>query len=213
MELFGRPGSEGKPEPFHAYSMRQAIEEGFILDVLKGYVTYDTAFKLEQQGVDIEVKSGKAYKKIFQYANLHPTSIGQKIAVIVEHFRRHVMQALNGQAKAMVVTDSRKAAVRYKKEFDKYMEVMGYRDPGAGRLLRHDHRRGICRHRRRRGRPQRRRAQNQGRPDQGNFPTGRVSRPAGGQQVPGGFRRAAPVRDVRGQASRRRHGCPDAVSP
>jgi type I restriction enzyme R subunit len=128
MQLFGRVGSKGTPEPFHTYSMRQAIEEGFILDVLKGYVTYDAAFKLEQSGADIEVKSGKAYKKIFQYANLHPTSIGQKIAIIVEHFRKHVMQTLNGQAKAMVVTDSRKAAVRYKKEFDRYMEVMGYRD-------------------------------------------------------------------------------------
>jgi type I restriction enzyme R subunit len=128
LQLFGRIGSKGTPEPFHTYSMRQAIEEQFILDVLKGYVTYDAAFKLEQAGADIEVKSGKAYKKIFQYANLHPTSIGQKIAIIVEHFRKHVMLSLNGQAKAMVVTDSRKAAVRYKKEFDKYMEVMGYRD-------------------------------------------------------------------------------------
>ena len=128
LQLFGRIGSKGTPEPFHTYSMRQAIEEKFILDVLKGYVTYDAAFKLEQAGADIEVKSGKAYKKIFQYANLHPTSIGQKIAIIVEHFRKHVMLSLNGQAKAMVVTDSRKAAVRYKKEFDKYMEIMGYRD-------------------------------------------------------------------------------------
>ena len=128
MELFGRHGADGLPVPFHVYSMRQAIEEEFILDVLKGYVTYDLAFKLEQAGADIEVKSGKARKKIFQYANLHPTSIGQKIAVIVEHFRKHVMPMLNGQAKAMVVTDSRKAAVRYKKEFDKFMAVMGYHD-------------------------------------------------------------------------------------
>lgn len=128
LELFGRKGPEGLPVPFHVYSMRQAIEEGFILDVLKGYVTYDTAFKLEQAGADIEVKSGKARKKIFQYANLHPTSIGQKIAIVVEHYRKHVMYLLNGQAKAMVVTDSRKAAVRYKCEFDKYMAKMGYHD-------------------------------------------------------------------------------------
>ena len=128
MEIFGRKGDDGLPHPFHVYSMRQAIEEGFILDVLKGYITYDLAFKLEQAGADIEVKSGKARKKIFQYANLHPTSIGQKIAIIVEHFRKHVMHLLNGQAKAMVVTDSRKAAVRYKKEFDKYMAKMGYHD-------------------------------------------------------------------------------------
>ncbi|WP_300658244.1 type I restriction endonuclease [Hydrogenophaga sp.] len=128
LELFGRKGLDGLPVPFHVYSMRQAIEEQFILDVLKGYVTYDMAFKLEQAGADIEVKSGKARKKIFQYANLHPTSIGQKISIIVEHFRRHVMHLLNGQAKAMVVTDSRKAAVRYKQEFDKYMTKMGYHD-------------------------------------------------------------------------------------
>lgn len=128
LELFGRREPGGLPVPFHVYSMRQAIEEGFILDVLKGYVTYDTAFKLEQAGADIEVKSGKASKRIFQYAHLHPTSIGQKITITVEHYRKHVMHLLNGQAKAMVVTDSRKAAVRYKKEFDKFMAKMGYSD-------------------------------------------------------------------------------------
>jgi type I restriction enzyme R subunit len=128
LELFGRKGSDGLPKPFHVYSMRQAIEEGFILDVLKGYVTYDMAFKLEQAGEDIEVKSGKARTKIFKFVSLHPTAIGQKIAIIVEHFRKHVMHLLNGQAKAMVVTDSRKAAVRYKQEFDKYMAKMGYHD-------------------------------------------------------------------------------------
>jgi len=128
LELFGRKDSDGLPVPFHVYSMRQAIEEGFILDVLKGYVTYDLAFKLEQAGADIEVKSGKARGKIFRFVHLHPTSIGQKIAVVVEHFRKHVMGLLNDQAKAMVVTDSRKAAVRYKLEFDKYMAKMGYHD-------------------------------------------------------------------------------------
>lgn len=128
LEIFGRPDAEGRPEPFDVYSMRQAIEEKFIIDVLKGYTTYDMAFKLEQEGGDIEVKAGKATKRIFQYVQLHPTSIGQKISVIVEHFRTHVMHMLGGQAKAMVVTDSRKAAVRYKIEFDKYMQRMGYQD-------------------------------------------------------------------------------------
>lgn len=128
LELFGRKGADGLPHPFHVYSMRQAIEEEFILDVLKGYVTYDMAFKLEQAGVDVEVKTGKAMKKIFRYVNLHPTSISQKITVIVEHFRKQVMHLLNSQAKAMVVTDSRKAAVRYKLELDKYMAKMGYHD-------------------------------------------------------------------------------------
>jgi type I restriction enzyme R subunit len=128
LELFGTKGPDGLPAPFHVYSMRQAIEEKFILDVLKGYVTYDVAFKIEQAGRDIEVKSGKARKKLFQYVSIHPTSIAQKVAIIIEHFRGHVMYMLNGQAKAMVVTDSRKAAVRYKQEFDKYMANAGYHD-------------------------------------------------------------------------------------
>jgi type I restriction enzyme R subunit len=83
MELFGRMGADGTPEPFHVYSMRQAIEEKFILDVLRGYITYGFAFKLEQAGDDKEVKAGKAKAKLFRYAQLHPTSIAQKVTVIV----------------------------------------------------------------------------------------------------------------------------------
>jgi type I restriction enzyme, R subunit len=128
MELFGRIGAAGTPEPFHVYSMRQAIEEGFILDVLLGYTTYDFAFKLEQAGSDKDVKSGKAKKRLFQYAQLHPTSIAQKVSVIVEHFREHVMPLLGGQAKAMVVSDGRVAAVRYKKAFDAYIAKKKYTD-------------------------------------------------------------------------------------
>lgn len=108
--------------------MRQAIEERFILDVLKGYTTYDFAFRLEQTADDKEVKSGEAKKKLFRFAQLHPTSIAQKVEVIVEHFREHVMPLLGGQAKAMVVTDSRVAAVRYKKAFDAYIARKGYTD-------------------------------------------------------------------------------------
>ncbi|MBS0468513.1 MAG: type I restriction endonuclease subunit R [Proteobacteria bacterium] len=128
LELFGRMGQDGTPTPFHVYSMRQAIEEGFILDVLRGYTTYDFAFKLEQAGEDKSVKKGKATARLFRYAQLHPTSIAQKVAVIVEHFRTHVMHQLGGQAKAMVVTDSRVAAVRYKKALDDYMRQQGYAD-------------------------------------------------------------------------------------
>lgn len=128
MELFGRTGEDGTPVPFHVYSMRQAIEEEFILDVLLGYTTYGFAFKLEQTGNDKEVKAGKAKSKLFRYAQLHPTSIAQKVAVIVEHFREHVMHQLGGQAKSMVVTDSRIAAVRYKKAFDEYIKKMKYTD-------------------------------------------------------------------------------------
>lgn len=128
LELFGRIGADGTPEPFHVYSMRQAIEEEFILDVLQGYTTYDFAFKLEQQGIDKSVKSGKARGKLFRYAQLHPTSMTKKVAVIVEHFREHVMHQLDGQAKAMVVSDSRLAAVRYKKAFDAYIRKKNYTD-------------------------------------------------------------------------------------
>lgn len=128
LELFGRIGEDGTPEPFHVYSMRQAIEEKFILDVLQGYTTYGFAFKLEQEGSDKSVKSGKAQSKLFRYAQLHPTSIAQKVIVIVEHFRLHVMHQLAGQAKAMVVSDSRIAAVRYKKAFDDYIRKMKYTD-------------------------------------------------------------------------------------
>jgi len=129
LELFGRIGPDGTPLPFDIYSMRQAIEERFILDVLLGYTTYDFAFKLEQAGGDdTTVKSGRAQKKLFAYAQLHPTAIGQKTAVIVEHFRTHVMQLLGGQAKAMVVADSRLGAVRYKLAFDAYLKDKGYQD-------------------------------------------------------------------------------------
>lgn len=128
MELFGRTGEDGTPVPFHVYSMRQAIEEEFILDVLLGYTTYGFAFKLEQAGIDKEVKAGRAKAKLFRYAQLHPTSIAQKVSVIVEHFREHVLHQLGGHAKSMVVTDSRIAAVRYKKAFDDYIKKMKYTD-------------------------------------------------------------------------------------
>jgi len=89
LELFGRKGEDGTPAPSHVYSMRQAIEEGFILDVLKGYVTYDYAFKLEQTAADLLVKQGKTKARLFRYAQIHPTSIAQKVTVIIEHFRTH----------------------------------------------------------------------------------------------------------------------------
>ncbi len=128
LELFGCTDANGLPVPFDVYSMRQAIEEGFILDVLKGYTTYDFAFKLEQEAEDKEVKAGRTKTKLFRYAQLHPTSIAQKVAVIVEHFREHVMKMLHGQAKAMIVADGRVAAVRYKKAIDAYIAQQKYTD-------------------------------------------------------------------------------------
>lgn len=131
IEMFGRPGADGKPVPFHVYSMRQAIEEGFILDVLKHYVSYKTLYKLATREGDREVSESKARRAIAKYLTLHPHNIAQKVEIIVEHFRENVMQKIRGKAKAMVVTDSRKAAVRYKVAMDKYMKEQGYQEIGT----------------------------------------------------------------------------------
>ena len=126
LELFGRKGVSGLPEPFHIYSMRQAIEEGFILDVLKHYVSYRTFYKLGSTADEKLVPSGKAKKTLARYAALHAYNIAQKVVIIVEHFREHVAAKIGGRAKAMVVTDSRKAAVRYKLAIDRYIKDQGY---------------------------------------------------------------------------------------
>ncbi|MDR8365036.1 DEAD/DEAH box helicase family protein [Pseudomonas sp. JL3] len=135
LELFGRlpkpaeqPSKTNKPEAYHVYSMRQAIEEGFILDVLKNYTNYKVAYNLAQKidKADQEVESKKAKVKLNQWVRLHEYNIAQKVQVIVEHFRSNVMGLLGGQAKAMVVTSSRKEAVRYKLCFDKYIVDKGY---------------------------------------------------------------------------------------
>ncbi|HIJ91581.1 MAG: DEAD/DEAH box helicase family protein [Desulfobulbaceae bacterium] len=135
LELFGRlpdptlpPSKQNKPVAFHVYSMRQAIEEGFILDVLKNYTNYKVAYQLAQriQAKDQEVDSKRAKVKLNQWVRLHDYNIAQKVQVIVEHFKDKVLGLLGGQAKAMVVTSSRKEVVRYKKEFDKYVARKGY---------------------------------------------------------------------------------------
>ena len=127
--LFGRrpnpsrPASKtNMPRAFHRYSMRQAMEENFILDVLKGYVPYKTAFNLGKQIEDKKrVSSKQAKKALAQWMSLHPTNVTQKVQFIVEHFSKNVAHRLDGKAKAMVVTSSRAAAVRYKKGFDAYI--------------------------------------------------------------------------------------------
>ncbi|WP_439028789.1 type I restriction endonuclease subunit R [Gordonia terrae] len=124
LDIFGRKGIDGKPVSFHLYSMRQAIEEGYILDVLKGYQTYDTALKIAgnaEAGGDGEVEESAARKGLMRWVKLHPTNISQKVQIIVEHFHANVAHLLEGKAKAMVVTDSRKAAVKYKKAIDAYI--------------------------------------------------------------------------------------------
>src|SRR5271155_3950938 len=122
LELFGRrpdpdaPASKtNKPEAFHVYSMRQAIEEGFILDVLKNYTPYRLAFRLASDGKEWdekEVERDAAMKGIMNWVRLHPYNISQKVAIVVEHFRENVATLLAGKAKAMVVLASRKEAVR-----------------------------------------------------------------------------------------------------
>ncbi|WP_281211843.1 type I restriction endonuclease subunit R [Pseudomonas fulva] len=136
LELFGRPAdptlpasSSNKPEAFHLYSMRQAIEEGFILDVLRNYTTYSTAWKIAHpDGEDDEVDSKKARIKLARWVRLHPYNISQKVEVIVEHFRANIRGLLGGQAKAMVVTSSRQEAVRYQLALKTYVQQMGYND-------------------------------------------------------------------------------------
>ena len=136
LELFGRrprpdlpAGPENLPLPFHVYSMRQAIEEGFILDVLKNYTPYKLAFKLASGGKemdDLEVERDEALKGIMRWVRLHPYNISQKVQVVVEHFRENVAPLLNGKAKAMVVVGSRVEAVRWKLSIEKYIRDNKY---------------------------------------------------------------------------------------
>ncbi|OCX94419.1 MAG: restriction endonuclease subunit R [Pseudomonas sp. CO183] len=136
LELFGRvpdptlpPSASNKPEAFHLYSMRQAIEEGFILDVLQNYTTYSTAWKIAHpDGEDDEVDSKKARMKLARWVRLHPYNIDKKVEIIVEHFRANIRHLLGGQAKAMVVTSSRQEAVRYQLAVKAYVQQMGYAD-------------------------------------------------------------------------------------
>jgi type I restriction enzyme R subunit len=136
LELFGRkpqadePAGPGNlPEPFHVYSMRQAIEEGFILDVLQNYTSYKLAFKLAHKGKewdDKEVERSEALKGLMRWVRLHPYNISQKVQVVVEHFIENVQPLLSGHAKAMVVVGSRVEAVRWKLAIDSYIQAQGY---------------------------------------------------------------------------------------
>ena len=129
LELFGREGGSGKPEAFHTYSMRQAIEEGFILDVLRNYTTYSTWFKfVKTVEDDPTIPKKKGAKALAKFKELHPHNIEQKTEVMVEHFREHVRHQLGGRGKAMVVTASRIQAVRYKLAFERYIQEQGYAD-------------------------------------------------------------------------------------
>ncbi len=127
LEVFGQPGPDGKPRPFHLYSMRQAIEENFILDVLKHYTTYKTYYRLIKSiADDPKVDKKKAARALARFMSLHPHNIAQKTEVMVEHFQHFTRHRIGGRAKAMVVTSSRLHAVRYKLAFDKYIAEKGY---------------------------------------------------------------------------------------
>ncbi|MGL4576914.1 MAG: type I restriction enzyme subunit R domain-containing protein, partial [Burkholderiaceae bacterium] len=127
-KVFDEPGPSGE-SPFHLYTMRQAIEEKFILDVLKNYITYETYFRIVQATEeDVHVERKKAARALARILTLHPHNLAAKTEVMVEHFRTHVKHKIGGRAKAMVVTDSRLHAVRYKQAFDQYIAEKGYTD-------------------------------------------------------------------------------------
>ena len=140
IELFGRlpnpdlpAASDNLPAAYHVYSMRQAIEEGFILDVLKNYTNYKVVYQLKQKlaAADDEVDARRAKIKLNNWVRLHEHNIAQKVKIIIEHFNDNIKGLLGGQAKAMVVTGSRKEAVRYKLAFDNYIADYGYRNINA----------------------------------------------------------------------------------
>lgn len=129
LEMFGTEATDGTFHPFHVYSMRQAIEEGFILDVLKNYMTYRTCFRIAKNTPDNpEVPVALAARTVKRFESLHPHNLQQKTAIIIEHFRSITKDKIGGKAKAMVVTASRLHAVRYYHEFKRYIEKMGYSD-------------------------------------------------------------------------------------
>lgn len=133
LRLFGTE-RDGRWEAFDTYTMAQAIEEGFILDVLTNYSTYDMFLRVKNtlesgdQETEIQVNTGEAVSNIVRYARLHPTAIAQKVRVVVEHFRRNVMGMLGGEAKAMVVTSSRQEALNWSRKMDEYIAAQGYED-------------------------------------------------------------------------------------
>lgn len=133
LELFGEWDAEAQQyRPFHTYSMRQAIEEGFILDPLRNYVTYKSYFRLVRQDPhDPEVDPDKASSLLARFAYLNPAMLAQHAEIIVEHFRAHTAGLLGGRAKAMVVTRSRENAVRLYRALRSYIADRGYPDPGV----------------------------------------------------------------------------------
>ena len=222
LELFGRrprpeqPAGPGNlPEPFHVYSMRQAIEEGFILDVLRNYTPYKLAFRLANGGKEMdekEVERSAAMKGIMRWVRLHDYNISQKVQVVVEHFLENVAPLLDGKAKAMVVLGSRVEAVRWKLAIDKYIRDSGYK---IGTLVAfsgevNDKESGPDPVHR-----DRKRTQPHSTPPK--HPRGvqyaRAPHPAGGEQISDGVRSATSLRHVCGPAAGWRPGRADSFAP
>lgn len=129
LQQFGRLNDKGQYQAFHVYSMKQAIEEGFILDVLQNYVEYNTFYHINKKILDDpEMKTSDAKRQIARFIKLHETNIAQRIEIIIEHFRTSVMHELGGKAKAMVITSSREEAVKYKLAFEDYIKRKNYND-------------------------------------------------------------------------------------
>ena len=125
LEIFGSEDSNGQFHPFHIYSMRQAIEEGFIMDVLQNYMTYKTCYAIANKTKDNpEVKGISAARIIKKYADLHPYNISSKVQIIIETFKDITSKAIGGKGKMMIVASSRLAAVRYLQEMRRYLEDM-----------------------------------------------------------------------------------------
>ncbi len=129
LQLFGSINRKGQREAFHIYSMKQAIEEGFILDVLQSYTIYDTFYQINKEiEEDPKCKTNDAKRQIARFVELHETNVAQRIEVIIEHFRTTVMKELGGTAKAMVITASRQGAVKYRQALEDYINKKGYSD-------------------------------------------------------------------------------------
>lgn len=129
LQLFGKVNAKGQREAFHIYSMKQAIEEGFILDVLQNFTEYSTFYQINKEiEEDPRCKTVDAKRQIARFVELHETNISQRIEVIIEHFRTTVMSELGGMAKAMVITASRESAVKYRQALEDYINRKGYKD-------------------------------------------------------------------------------------
>lgn len=129
LQLFGKVNAKGQREAFHIYLMKQAIEEGFILDVLQNFTEYKTFYQINKEiEEDPHCKTVEAKRQIARFVELHETNIAQRIEVIIEHFRTTVMNELGGMAKAMVITQSRASAVKYRQAFEDYIQRKGYKN-------------------------------------------------------------------------------------